>query len=102
MADGFLLELGFNARDLVAGASGGIVNAFVFKRSTPVAIIGSVIVGALVANYLVEWGTHLFGTGVGATAFLLGMGGMALCQAIIGGMGKVRFFSAVGESDGGK
>ena len=50
---GFLISLGIKMPDLVAGFAGGVVNAFVFKRSDPVSIIGSMIVGALTANQIV-------------------------------------------------
>lgn len=85
MADdpGWLLSLGVKMPDLVAGFAGGVVNAFVFKRSDPVSIIGSMIVGALTANYLSESVGHYIGTSGGAAAFVVGLAGMAICQGIV-------------------
>jgi len=69
--------------DLVAGFAGGVVNAFVFKRANPVAIIGSMIVGALTANYLSDIVGKYLGTSGGASAFIVGLAGMAICQGIV-------------------
>lgn len=80
---GFLISLGIKMPDLVAGFAGGVVNAFVFKRSDPVSIIGSMIVGALTANYLSGPIGHYVGTGPGASAFIVGLAGMAICQGIV-------------------
>jgi len=77
------VEIGMRKADLVAGLSGGIVNAFVFKRSDPWSIIGSVIVGAFSANYLAEPVGHITGTTGGTTAFIVGLAGMAICQGIV-------------------
>lgn len=83
MKGDFLIELGIKVPDMLAGLCGGIVNAFVFKRATPMAIIGSVVVGALTANYLGEHITKVIGTSTGAGAFLTGLAGMAICQGSI-------------------
>ena len=80
---GLLVQLGIKLPDLVAGFGGGVVNAIVFKRADPVAIIGSMIVGALTANYLAESFAHYLGTGPGASAFIVGLAGMAICQGIV-------------------
>lgn len=77
------VELGIRKADIVAGLAGGIVNAFVFKRSDPWSIIGSVIVGAFSANYLTEPVGHMIGTSGGTTAFIVGLAGMAICQGIV-------------------
>lgn len=85
MADdpGFWLTLGLKMPDLVAGFAGGVVNAFVFKRANPVAIVGSMIVGALTANYLSDIVGKYLGTSGGASAFIVGLAGMAICQGIV-------------------
>ena len=85
MADdpGFFLSLGVKMPDLVAGFAGGVVNAFIFKRADPVSIVGSMIVGALTANYLSESVGHYLGTSGGAAAFIVGLAGMAICQGIV-------------------
>ena len=89
----WLTDLGIRIPDLFAGLAGGIVNAFVFKRSDPWSIIGSVVVGALTANYLsVPIGTYTGTTG-GAASFIVGLAGMAICQGIVGAAKSWRPFS---------
>ncbi len=80
---GIWMQLGVKMPDLIAGFAGGVVNAFVFKRADPVSIIGSMIVGALTANYLSESVGHYIGTSGGASAFIVGLAGMAICQGIV-------------------
>lgn len=79
----WLIEVGFKIPDLIAGFAGGVVNAFVFKRSEPWAIIGSVIVGALTANYMAESVAKYVGISNNTAAFLVGVGGMALVQVAV-------------------
>ena len=79
----FLLQLGIKMPDLVAGFSGGVVNAFVFKRTDSLSVIGSIVVGALTANYLSDTFAKYFGTSPGASAFIVGLAGMAICQGIL-------------------
>lgn len=88
-----LVQLGIKLPDLVAGFGGGVVNAIIFKRADPVSIIGSMIVGALTANYLSESFSHYLGTGQGASAFIVGLAGMAICQGIIEAAKSWRPFS---------
>lgn len=85
-------------QNLVAGFLGGVVNAFVLKRSDPWSIIGSVVVGALVANYLGDLAAKWTGTSEHVAAFLVGMGGMGLVQGIIEAIKKWRPFGS-GEGD---
>lgn len=94
-----LLELGVKTQDLVAGLAGGVVNAFVFKRGTPIAIVGSVVVGALTAAYLTEPAARLTGTTGGATAFIVGLGAMAICQGILSRVGKWNPAGSKGDAD---
>lgn len=79
--------LGINMLDAMAGVAGGIVNAFVFRRSQPMAICGSIIVGALTANYLGKPAAHIIeryvGPYEGAAAFIVGLCAMAICQVIV-------------------
>jgi hypothetical protein len=79
----FLTSVGIRMQDIMAGLAGGVVNAFVFKRSNPMAIVGSVVVGALTANYLSEPASKITGTSGGATAFILGLCAMAVCQSLV-------------------
>ena len=87
MADGsdpgILIQLGVKIPDLVAGFAGGVVTAFALKQSEPFAVIGSMVVGALTANYLSDPFSHYLGTGPGTSGFIVGVGGMAIIQGII-------------------
>lgn len=83
MPNDFFSTIGFHVQDLIAGFAGGAVNAFVFKRSKPWAIIGSVMVGGFTANYLSNPIATFLGTSNNASAFIVGLGGMAICQGII-------------------
>lgn len=80
---GFLVQLGVKLPDLIAGFGGGVVNAIAMKRTDPWSIIGSMIVGALTANYLTEPFGHYLGTSPQTTGFLVGVAGMAICQGVI-------------------
>jgi hypothetical protein len=79
----FLAALGIQLQDIVAGFAGGVANSFVFKKSKPWAIIGSIVVGGLAANYLGSTVAKLLGTSSGTSAFIIGLAGMAICQGII-------------------
>lgn len=92
-----LLQLGIKLPDLLAGFMGGVVNAFVFRRSDPFSIIGSMVVGALTANYLGEIATkYIPGTSGGASAFIVGLAGMAICQGIVEAAKSWRPFAVKG------
>lgn len=80
---GFLAQLGIRLPDMVAGLAGGIVNAFVIRRADPISILGSIIVGALTANYLSGSLANYLGTGPGVGGFVVGVAGMAICQGIL-------------------
>jgi len=79
----WVVQLGIRMPDLIAGFAGGVVNAFVFKRSDAIAIIGSIVVGSFTANYLSETVGRYLGTSPGASAFNVGLAGMAICQGIV-------------------
>jgi len=95
----FWQQLGVSIPDLVAGFCGGAVNALVFQRVTPLAIVSSVIVGALTANYLAPVIGHYLGTTGGATGFITGLAGMVLCQGIVSAAKDWRPFATKGNSD---
>lgn len=80
---GFLLQIGIKLPDLIAGFFGGVVNAFVMKRSDPWSIIGSIAVGAIMANYLSETISNYLGTKPGTAGFVVGVTGMVLAQGLI-------------------
>lgn len=90
MTDGgdFFSIIGIHLKDLVAGFAGGVANAFVFKKSNPWAIIGSIVVGGLAANYLGGTIGRLLGTSDGLSAFVVGLAGMAICQGIVESAGS--------------
>lgn len=90
MSGDWLHNIGLQVEDLVAGFSGGVVNAFVFKRSSPWAIVGSVVVGALTANYLGALVGRSLGLSGGAASFVVGLAGMALCQGLVEAASKWR------------
>lgn len=77
------VELGIRKSDLVAGFCGGIVAAFVLKRSDPWSIVSSVVVGSLTASYLTGPIGQFTGTSGGTAAFIVGLAGMAICQGIV-------------------
>lgn len=87
----FLAALGIHLQDLIAGFAGGVANAFVFKRSKPWAIIGSIVVGGFAANYLGSAVSTLLGTSSGTSAFIVGLAGMAICQGIVESAGSWKF-----------
>jgi len=91
MPDDFLTTIGVHLQDLVAGFAGGVANAFVFKKSSPWAIIGSIVVGGFAANYLGSTLAKLIGTSDGTSAFIVGLAGMAICQGIAESAGSWDF-----------
>lgn len=78
-----LVEVGIKLPDLVAGFFGGVVNAFVFARASPIGVVGSVVVGALTANYFGDLFAKGFGLSPGPAAFICGLCGMAICQGTV-------------------
>lgn len=88
MANDFLSGIGIHLQDLIAGFAGGVANAFVFKKSKPWAIIGSIVVGGFAANYLGPTAVKIIGTSPGTSAFIIGLAGMAICQGIVESAGS--------------
>lgn len=98
-------SLHINLANLVAGFAGGVVNAFVFKSAGPAAIVGSVVVGALTANYLatpaqaaIALVPGFSGTTEHVAAFLVGLGGMGLVRGIAKSMARYRPVNSTGEA----
>lgn len=87
---GMLSDLGIKLPDMIAGIGGGVVNAVIFKRTHPFGYIGSVVVGAVTANYLGAEVSGRIAVSAGASSFLVGMAGMVLCQSIISAVKKWR------------
>jgi len=92
MSDDFMTSIGLHMQDLVAGFAGGVANAFVFKKSNPWAIIGSIIVGGFAANYLGSVVGQVLGTSAATSAFIMGLTGMAICQGIVESSGSWKLF----------
>lgn len=91
MPDDLLGWLGFHTQELVAGFAGGVVNAFVFKRSRPLAVVTSIVVGGLAANYLgalmsaaltKAFSVLSIAISENTGSFVVGVAGMAICQGI--------------------
>lgn len=79
----FLQEIGLNLRDVVAGLVGGAVNALAFGRADMTTVVSSMFVGAAVANYCQELVVKVLGTSPGTSAFVAGVGAMAIVQGIV-------------------
>jgi hypothetical protein len=77
-------DLGLSVTRLIAGFAGGVVHAFAFKQTAPLAQVGSVVVGTFTANYLGPAAVHyLPWLGDGASAFLVGVSAMAIIQTLV-------------------
>lgn len=95
MPDSSLLsDLGLNLRDLLGGFAGGVVNAMVFTRTSPWTAVGSMVIGALTANYLTDAAVSMIGLSPKPASFIVGLGGMAICQGIVGAIRNYRFGTA--------
>ena len=79
MSDDFFSLLGLNIKLIVAGFAGGLIKAFSLKRASSWAILGSVVSGGFLANYLSPV-LNGFGTPPLVWAFLVGYGGTELCR----------------------
>jgi zinc transporter ZupT len=95
---GFLVQLGINVHDMIAGFAGGTVNALVLKQSDPWSIIASMVAGALTANYMTDPVSRYLGTSAGTSGFIVGVTSMALVQGLIA---AARSWKPVGPGGGG-
>jgi predicted MFS family arabinose efflux permease len=80
---GLLIKIGVKAPELFAGFCGGSVTALALRDRDPISIISSMVVGALVANYLSVPFGHYLGLEQGTAGFVVGVGGMAIIQGIL-------------------
>lgn len=81
-----LLVIGIKLPLLIAGIAGGIVvNAFVFRKSSPFAVVNSLIASGCMGNYLGEPAAHLISSTMDIlpSAFIVGACAMPICQALI-------------------
>ena len=103
MSDWSMLSaIDVSVRDLLGGFAGGVVNALVFTRTSPWTAVGSMVVGALTAAYLTDAAVAITGIGQKPASFIVGLGGMAICQGLIEAIRNYRFGSALSNSGGGK
>jgi hypothetical protein len=97
--EALLAHFGISITDLFAGFSGGMVAALVGTGSKPTAggVFTSVVIGALTANYLGPVAPAYIGlkpsTG---SSFVIGLGGMPICKAVIAGLRRIRWESSEG------
>jgi hypothetical protein len=106
--DDLLSQIGVRVPDLFAGLAGGVVRTLLDSKLQPVITVMSAITGGLTANYTAQTlsaGINriiepLAGAPLdkGFSAFVIGLGAMWICQAIIG---KVRRWSGGGQNGGG-
>jgi hypothetical protein len=90
MLKDFLADYGIHLNNAIAGFCGGVVNAVVFKRSDRLSIAGSIVVGTLTAAYLGEPVAQHIPVQGSAAGFIVGLGGMAICQGLLDGIKKWR------------
>lgn len=94
------IRLGIRLQDLFAGLAGGVVNAFALKRSDPWSIIGSMVAGSLMANYLSDTFAQYLGTKPGTAGFIIGVAGMGVAQGILEASKMWRPFSNHSRENG--
>jgi len=84
----FLATLGIKIPDIVSGIAGGMVNALLFQRTSPIAAMSSVLAGGLTANYLAEPMAKQFTLNIGTAGFIIGLTAMIVCQGLMTGANK--------------
>lgn len=99
---GWLVALGLKVPNMLAGAAGGAVNSLYITRVGPLAMVGSIISGALTANYLADMAagyiSHVVEVNELGSAFLVGLGGMAVTQGIVSAI--ARMIEGIGSKKG--
>lgn len=80
---GFFIQFGVKVQDLFAGFAGGAVYSVALKKTEPVAILSSIVVGGFTANYLGEVFSHYLGIGQLTAGYVLGVTGMAITQGLV-------------------
>lgn len=86
-----LLQIGIPLIYLFAGIGGGVVNAYLFNRTTIRTISGAIVVGGLSGAYLTDLMVALVNLTAfkGApAAFVVGFSGGALCKLVAAGVAK--------------
>lgn len=78
-----LMLLGLKLQYLFGGFAGGVVSVFLMRKVTPWEALGSIIAGALTANFLGEDLASMLGLKTPVACFVTGLTSMALCQGIV-------------------
>lgn len=69
--------------DLFAGFAGGVVSVFLMRKVTPWEALGSIVAGALTANYFGESMANIANVKTPLACFITGLTSMAVCQGIV-------------------
>ena len=83
-----LVQLGIKIPDIVSGIAGGMVNALLFQRTSPLGAVASVLAGGLTSNYMAEPLAKQLGMSIGPAGFIIGLTAMVICQGIMAGAQK--------------
>ena len=77
-------DLGLNAVRLIGGFCGSVVHIFTAKQFQPVALLGSVVIGTLTANFLGPAAQHYAPTWLGdyGSSFLVGYCAIIILQFV--------------------
>jgi hypothetical protein len=96
-----LMLLGLKLQDLFGGFAGGVVSVFLMRKVTPWEALGSIMAGALTANYFGDVFSSMTGLKTPVACFITGLTAMAICQGIVEVVKyKVRSYAA--DATGGE
>lgn len=90
----FLSQIGVQMNDVFAGFAGGVVAALVTSGSRPSTwdVFSAIVVGAITGAYLGPVAPTYVGAKPSAAAsFVVGLGGMPICRAVIAGLKRLRW-----------
>lgn len=97
----FFYQIGWDLKLMVAGFWGGVLNAFVFKQTDTITVIGSIIAGVFTANYVAPVFAKLFSIPEGLAGFAVGLGAMSVCQGIANSVKKIQIIRGLPPNDKG-
>ena len=101
-AGGPLADLGINITDMLAGFMGGIVRIFTFGAVKPFEAAGSILVGALTANYLAPACAKYVSLPEAPAGFIVGLAGMQIVLTIVNTTKNWRPGASKGPDDAAK
>lgn len=78
-----LTQLGVNTQLILSGFAGGVVKAFYDRDRSPWIVVGKLVSGLLVANYLGPVAVKYTGFPEPPTGFIVGFGAMLVAQGIV-------------------